>query len=91
MKSKEDLDITYKPNPEKIKEILVNYPPNKVKFILDFISIVIDRLKDGTLTLYNWVGIANDLGILKEVDSILDSFDIPEDEFYERYGGSLLL
>jgi len=81
-------DGVYKPNPEKIKVILAGYPPNKVKFILDFVSTVIDRLNDGTLGNYVWGEIANNLGILREVSSIIDAFDVPIDEFRRKYGGN---
>ena len=79
-------NIVYKPNPEKIRIILADYPLRKVEFILGFVSAVMVRLKDGTLSNYSWGEIANDLGILKEVDAIIDAFDIPEDEFYKKYG-----
>jgi len=40
-------DIIYKPNPEKIIVILADKFPNQTKFILSFVSTIIDRLKVG--------------------------------------------
>jgi len=78
-------DVVLKPNPAKIAVILNGCSEKRVRFILGFVSIVIGRLRDGTLKEYDWQRIADDLGILGKVSQIIDSFDLPEDEFYSRY------
>jgi len=83
-----DLEVVYKPNPVKIKQVLEGYHPDRVKFILDFVSAVLCRLRDGTLKNYNWPQIAEDLGIRPEVTAIIQAFDVPEVEFWRKYGRS---
>ena len=79
-------ELVYKPNPAKIAMVLKGYPIEKVRFILDFVGIVIERLRDDTLKDYNWCIIADNLGILSEVEQIVDAFDMPEKEFWDVYG-----
>jgi hypothetical protein len=79
-------EIVYKPNPEKLKLILAGLPPHRVKFILDFVSAILDRLRNGTLANYSWGELARDLKILDEVDAIIRAFDVPANEFWAKYG-----